>query len=268
MTPTGQPPLNARQAEWRYIVLSGLQWLPIGLVAPILVLQLRARGIELPVIGALFAVYTLVVIVLELPTGSFADVLGRRRTLVLSRILNIASLLGMAVATDVVQFGVVMALGGIARALQSGPLEAWYVDSVRAADPEADVRRGISRGWSAEAAALATGAVVGGLLPSLADGLPADGLLIPLSVPYLAAAALQSLGLIAVLVPDDRTAERRACAHPPDRARRAVNGRQRPPPRRRRSHDPAGARGDCRLRICPVRARDRGAGPVRDPARR
>ena len=119
MTPTGQPPLNARQAEWRYVVLSALQWLPIGLVAPILVLQLRARGIDLPVIGALFAVYTLVVIVLELPTGSLADVLGRRRTLVLSRILNIASLLGMAVATDVVQFGVVMALGGIARALQS-----------------------------------------------------------------------------------------------------------------------------------------------------
>ena len=161
-------------------------------------LQLRARGIELPVIGGLFAVYTLVVIVLELPTGSFADVLGRRRTLILSRILNIASLLGMAVATDVVQFGLVMALGGLARALQSGPLEAWYVDAVRAADPEADVRRGISRGWSAEAAALATGAVVGGLLPSLADGLPADGPLIPLSVPYLAAAALQSLGLIAV----------------------------------------------------------------------
>ena len=199
MTPTRHPLLDAWQAEWRYVVLSGLQWLPIGLVAPILVLQLRARGIELPVIGGLFAVYTLVVIVLELPTGSFADVMGRRRTLILSRILNIASLLGMAVATDVVQFGVVMALGGIARALQSGPLEAWYVDAVRAADPEADVRRGISRGWSAEAAALATGAVVGGLLPSLADGLPADGLLIPLSVPYLAAAALQALGLFAVL---------------------------------------------------------------------
>ena len=84
--------LTARQAEWRYVVLSGLQWLPVGLVIPVLVLLLRARGIELPVIGALFAVYTIVVIVLELPTGSLADVLGRRRTLVLSRILYIASL--------------------------------------------------------------------------------------------------------------------------------------------------------------------------------
>ena len=200
MTPRNATVLTPSQAEWRYVVLSGLQWLPIGLVAPVLVLLLRARGLELPVIGALFAVYTVVVIVLELPTGSFADVLGRRRTLFISRILSVASLVGMAFAMDVVQFGAVMALAGIARALQSGPLEAWYVDSVRAADPDADVRRGISRAWAVEAAALASGAVVGGLLPSLVNGLPADSLLIPLSIPWLAAAVLQGLGLIAVFL--------------------------------------------------------------------
>src|SRR5262245_26947159 len=200
MTPRNAAVLTPSQAEWRYIALSGLQWLPIGLVAPVLVLLFRARGLELPVIGVLFAVYTVVVILLELPTGSFADVLGRRRTLVISRILSVVSLAGMAVATDVIQFGAVMALAGTARALQSGPLEAWYVDSARAADPEADVRRGISRAWAVEAAALAIGAIVGGLLPSLVNGLPPDGLLIPLSIPWLAAAVLQGLGLIAVVL--------------------------------------------------------------------
>jgi MFS family permease len=200
MTPQHAHVLTAQQAERRYIALSGLQWLPIGLVAPVLVLMLRARGLELPVIGALFAIYTVVVILLELPTGSFADVLGRRRTLVISRILSIVSLAGMAIATDVFQFGAVMVLAGTARALQSGPLEAWYVDSVRAINPEADVRRGISRASAVEAAALASGAIVGGLLPSLVNGLPANGVLIPLSISYLTAAALQSLGLIAVLL--------------------------------------------------------------------
>jgi MFS family permease len=199
---TGARPrvLTARQAERRYVVLSGLQWLPVGLVLPILVLLLRARGLELPVIGALFAVYTVVVIVLELPTGSLADVLGRRRTLVLSRTLSIVSLVGMAVATDVVQFGLVMALSGVARALQSGPLEAWYVDTVRAEDPDADVQHGISRAWAVEAACIAVGSVVGGLLPSVFEGnLPPGGVLIPLSVPYLVSAALQGVGLVAVL---------------------------------------------------------------------
>jgi MFS family permease len=200
---TGPRPrmLTAGQAEWRYVVLSGLQWLPVGLVIPVLVLLLRARGLDLPVIGALFAVYTVVVIVLELPTGSLADVLGRRRTLVLSRMLSVASLVGMAIATDVVQFGLVMALSGVARALQSGPLEAWYVDAVHAVDPEADVRHGISRAWAAEAACIAVGSIIGGFLPSLVDGaLPSAGVLIPLSVPYLASAALQAVGLVAVLL--------------------------------------------------------------------
>ena len=192
--------LTASQAERRYVALSGLQWLPVGLVVPILVLLLRARGLELPVIGGLFAVYTLAVIVLELPTGSLADVLGRRRTLAVSRVLSIASLLGMAVATDVVQFGIVMVLSGVARALQSGPLEAWYVDAVRATDPDADVRRGISRAWAVEAAALAVGAIIGGFVPSLVAGLPSDGPLIPLSIPYLAAAMLQGVSLAAVLL--------------------------------------------------------------------
>ena len=200
MTHRNAAVLTARQAEWRYVALSGLQWLPVGLVVPILVLLLRARGLDLPVIGGLFAVYTVVVILLELPTGSLADVLGRRRTLVASRVLNIASMVGFAVATDVGQFAVVMALGGVARALQSGPLEAWYVDAVRAADPEADVRRGISRAWAVEAAALAVGAVTGGLIPTLVNGLPPGGVLIPLSIPYLAAAALYGVSLVAVLL--------------------------------------------------------------------
>ena len=194
------PFLTQQQAERRYIALSGLQWLPIGLVVPVLVLLLRARGLELPVIGGLFAVYTLVVILLELPTGSLADVLGRRRTLAVSRVLSVTALVGMAIATDVVQFGVVMALSGVARALQSGPLEAWYVDAVRAVDPEADVRRGISRAWAVEAAALAIGATTGGLIPTFVTGLPADGVLVPLSMPYLAAAVLQGAGLLAVLL--------------------------------------------------------------------
>jgi MFS family permease len=192
--------LNPRQAERRYVLLSGMQWLPVGLVVPVLVLLLRARGLDLPVIGALFAVYTVVVILLELPTGSLADVLGRRRTLAVSRVLSIASMVALAVATDVVQFGIAMAIAGVARALQSGPLEAWYVDAVRAADPDADVRHGISRAWAVEAAALAVGAISGGLIPSFVTGLPPDGVLIPLSIPYLVAAALHVVGLVAVFV--------------------------------------------------------------------
>ena len=197
MTPN---PLTPAQAERRYLFLSAMQWLPVGLVIPVMVLLLRARGIDLPVMGALFALYSAVVIVLELPTGSLADVLGRRRTLLMSRVLSVATMLGMAVVQDALGFAAVMVLMGVARALQSGPLEAWYVDVVRTADPDADVRRGISRAWAMEASAIALGAVTGGLLPGLATDLSLGGGLVPLSVPFLLAAALTALGLVAVAV--------------------------------------------------------------------
>jgi MFS family permease len=191
--------LTAAQAERRFILLSGLQWLPVGLVIPVMVLLLRSRGLDLPVIGALFALYSAVVIVLELPTGGVADVLGRRRTLLASRLLSVGGLALMAVASDVLAFAIVIVVMGTARALQSGPLEAWYVDAVHAGDPEAGVQRGISRGWAAEAVALAAGAVTGGLLPQFFSGLPETGLIVPLSVPFLLASALTLAGLLAVI---------------------------------------------------------------------
>jgi MFS family permease len=191
--------LSAAQAERRFVLLSGLQWLPVGLVAPVLVLLLRARGFDLPVIGTMFALYSAVVIVLELPTGGVADVLGRRRTLLVSRLLSVCGLALMAVAADIAVIAVAIVVLATSRALQSGPLEAWYVDAVHAADPEAEVQRGISRGWAVEAVGLAIGAITGGFLPQLFSGLPQNGLLVPFSVPFILASLLTLAGLLAVI---------------------------------------------------------------------
>jgi MFS family permease len=198
MSATIHAPLTASQAERRYLILSGLQWLPAGLVIPIMVLLFQARGVELPVVGAIFALYSAVVIALELPTGSLADVLGRRRTLLVSRVLAVVSLGAMAVAQDAVGFGLAMVVSGVSRSLQSGPLEAWYVDAVHAADPDAEVRRGISRGWAVEAVAIAVGAVTGGLIPGLVGSATLPAGLTALSVPFLGAAALTVVGFVAV----------------------------------------------------------------------
>ena len=191
--------LTAAQAERRFVLLSGLQWLPVGLVAPVLVLLLRARGLDLPVIGAMFALYSAVVILLELPTGGVADVLGRRRTLLVSRVLSVCGLALMAVAADVALIAAAIVVLATSRALQSGPLEAWFVDAVHAADPEAEVQRGISRGWAVEAVGLAIGAITGGFLPQLFSGLAQDGLIGPFSVPFILASLLTLAGLLAVI---------------------------------------------------------------------
>ena len=191
--------LTPVQVERRYLLLSALQWLPVGLVIPVMVLLMRARGLELPVVGLLFALYSAVVIVLELPTGSLADVLGRRATLILSRLLFVVGIVVFAVAAEPLAFAAAIVVSATARALQSGPLEAWYVDTVRASEPEADIRRGISRGWAVEASAIAIGAVGGGFMPGLLAGLALNGLVVPLSVPFLLAAGLTLASLAAVI---------------------------------------------------------------------
>lgn len=65
------------------------------------VLLYSVRGIDLPTIGLLLALYSGLVVALELPTGGIADQLGRRRTMLVASVFLvvtplIAAFLGMA----------------------------------------------------------------------------------------------------------------------------------------------------------------------------
>jgi hypothetical protein len=187
---------GVRSTTRRYVGLTALHWLPVGLSAPVTVLLASARGLSPADIGVVVAVYSVVVLVLELPTGGLADALGHRPVLVLAGLLTTAGLLLLAVADSTALFALAWALKGVGRALDSGPLEAWYVDAVHAADADADVTPGLSRAGAADGAGLCLGAVLGGLLPLLADG-TGDAVLV---LPVLLAAALSLVSVAAVAV--------------------------------------------------------------------
>lgn len=201
--------LTPRQAQRRFVGLTALRWLPLGLAAPVTVLLMTSRGLSAADIGVTVAVYGLVTLLLELPTGGLADAIGHRPVLVLSGLLSVAALLLMVVADGLVLFTLAWVVFGASRALDSGPLEAWYVDTVHQADPAADVTPGLSRAGAADGLGLAFGAVLGGLLPLL-TGDDATALTIPL----LAAAALTvvSVGAVVVLVVPLDTAGRSGAA--------------------------------------------------------
>jgi MFS family permease len=201
--------LTPRQAQRRYVGLTALRWLPIGISAPITVLLMTSRGLSPADIGAVIAAYGVVTLLLELPTGGLADAIGHRPVLVLSGILGIASMLIMVVADSVWFFAVAWAVQGVSRALDSGPLEAWYVDSAHRADPEADVTTGLSRAGAADGLGLAFGAVVGGLIPLLI-GKDSGAL----AAPLLVAAGLTVVSVVCVLllVTPLRTSDRSGAA--------------------------------------------------------
>jgi MFS family permease len=195
--------VSSQRLTRTFILLRALRWLPVGLVLPFLILTPVARGLELGAVGAVFAVHSAVLIVLEVPSGALADSFGRRRVLLVGAVLTAASLATYAVAQSLPAFVVSVAALGSGRALISGALEAWYVDSLRALDPVAPLAPGLSRGTAAEATAMALGALAGGGIASLGDpSHVADGALSGYGLAALvgAGAAVAYLVAVAALV--------------------------------------------------------------------
>ncbi len=104
-------------------------------------------------------------------------------------------------------FAVAALLTGIFRALDSGPLEAWFVDTVHASEPGADVERSLAAQGMVVGGAIAMGALVsGGLVwwhPYRAQ--PA------LTLPFLLLFVLNlgHLGAVLLLLKEPRTRRRR-----------------------------------------------------------
>lgn len=184
--------------RWTYWTCHFLRWLPLGLALPVLALLPLDRGLGLGQIGVLFGVYNATSALLELPTGTLADVLGNRPVLIIAALLETAFYLGFALAPTMVALTVAMILGGIGRALASGALEAWYVDRVYAREPAADVRPAIGGAMflTNVAVLIGSGAAVGvSLLPK--EQLPVD---LPTSaLPFALAVLCGLLQIVALL---------------------------------------------------------------------
>ena len=187
--------LDARGARRRYLILIGLRWLPTGLLIPITVLLALSRGLSLTEIGLIFSIQGLVVLALELPTGGLSDALGRRPVLILASVVGLLSLGLLYVADTVALFAASTFLQGVYRALDSGPLEAWYVDATLAAEPDAEIEKGLSAGSAVLSVAIAVGALASGALVALDpfESVPT------LALPILAALGLGVVNLVAIL---------------------------------------------------------------------
>jgi MFS family permease len=180
--------------ERRFVALTALRWLPTGLLIPVTAVLMLSRGLSLTEIGLVSATQGIVVFALELPTGGLADAWGRRRVLLLASALDLASVTCMALAHDVALFAVAWALQGVFRALDSGPLEAWYVDEALAAEPDAPIERGIARSGVALGGAIALGSLATAALVAL-DPVPSAERLV---VPVVLAIALRAVDVVAV----------------------------------------------------------------------
>ncbi len=194
--------MTAASATRRFLLLRALRWFPVGLLIPVLVLLLQERGLSLTEIGLVTGAQGLTVFLLELPTGGLADALGRRPVLLAATALQLVVTVLLAVTTSLPLLLVVFALEGVYRALESGPLDAWFVDALADADAAHRMTQGLSWGGAVTSAAVAAGALLAGVVVA-ANPL---GVVAPLAAPLVLAAAVRliELGAIALLVTEVR----------------------------------------------------------------
>lgn len=192
------------------MALIALRWLPVGLTIPVSVLLVTARGFSLGEFGLASAAQGVVILALELPTGGFADAFGRRPVLMGAAAIDASALVVFLGAQSIAVLVVVNLLRGASRALDSGPLDAWYVDAVLADDPDADYETGLAHGTAVLSGAIAVGALLSGGIVSLGD----VGPLSALEVPVVAAIAVDIAAIVALslLMPEVRMNRGRAAA--------------------------------------------------------
>jgi len=172
------------------------------------------RGLSLAEVGGLLAIAGFVSLGLELPTGGLADAIGRRPVLVVAASIAVASTVVFMLADSALWFAVALVLQGVFRALDSGPLEAWFVDAVHASDPAAQPDRGLSRAGATLGGAIAGGALLGGVLVAW-HPVTAWSPLVP---PFLVAATCQFAHLVLTVL----------LVREPPRVRIAVDPGERP----------------------------------------
>jgi hypothetical protein len=194
--------MTSRSVLVRFLVLTAFRWVPVGLMIPVWVLLPLDRGLGIAEVGLALSVQGFVVLALELPTGGLADAIGRRPVLLAACVLQLVSIGVFAVAHTFWALVAFAVLQGLHRALDSGPLDAWFVDTVQALDPDARIDKGMSAYGTVLGTSVAAGAIGSGGLVALGPADGVDALLLPVLL-ALAIAAL-SVVAVAVLMVEDR----------------------------------------------------------------
>ena len=141
-------------------------WFITGLMIPILTLLLLKKGLDLFQVGIALGTYSGFAILFELPTGGLADSIGRKRVYLISLVVSFSAIIFLLFAQGFT-FPLIAGfmLMGVARALSSGTLDAWFVDEFLRIDPKGSLQEALAKAGIFIPLGLGVGSLLGGVLP-------------------------------------------------------------------------------------------------------
>jgi MFS family permease len=133
---------------------------------------LTTRGMNLLEINMVNAVFMASVFFLEIPTGAYADIFGRKKSVVLSCFIFSLSMLIYFFSHNFWLFVLAEAIGAVGVAFGSGAMEAWAVDSLKFHGYDGGMENVFRRENQFRQAAIIIGSITGGYIGSINIALP------------------------------------------------------------------------------------------------
>src|SRR3984893_5572288 len=114
----------------RYFTVWSVYSLANGFLFGVYPLFLRARGLNQFEMNSVLATYFAVTFLTDIPTGAFADALGRRRSFVLGCQIRVTAFMIYFFAHAYPSFLVAESIDGIGTTFCNGAIDAWGVDAL------------------------------------------------------------------------------------------------------------------------------------------
>lgn len=111
----------------KYVLVNASMAAMFGLALPVMYLALLDKGLSLVQMGKVMAAFCVSAMLFEVPFGSLADAIGRKRVFLLGEGVLLLATAGFWLSSSVSALVVVMILTGMSRALFSGSLDALMV---------------------------------------------------------------------------------------------------------------------------------------------
>jgi MFS family permease len=114
---------------WKYYVFTFLR--EFMLILPIFILFYQENGLNLSQIGFLATVISIIGLILEVPSGVFADLYGRKLSIALGALIILSGYLLRAMSFSFINFIIAIAILSVGKSLISGADSAFLYDSLK-----------------------------------------------------------------------------------------------------------------------------------------
>lgn len=150
-----------------HLLLLFIRAINMGVFAPVLSLMLLEQGCTIATLPLVIGVFGVTVVVLEFPSGAYADMFGRRRTYLTALVFQLISYVLLLVGGGVPALVVSCLFRGAGTAFCSGSMEALVLEQTVARQGQESLPAVSRVKELLETGGVAAGALIGGAIPLL-----------------------------------------------------------------------------------------------------